>query len=278
MNTSQSIVLLTAALQGAIAWLLLKRNKRAEFPVFFWYNALSAIGGLILFVGVIVLSPIRYFHLFWIVNPLLMLVEFGVMYEIFVKALKPYHGLIDLGKMLFRWAAAFLFLASTLTAFATTDNTLMKCVAAAVQFQRSIRLVQCGLLLLFFLFERRLGLAWRSRPVSIGLGMGIYASLSLSSSYLYTKFPQITGALDFIDYIQYFAVLAFWAVCFYLPEPERHSVLESPSKLIFQRWNDALVATRFAAAGASASISGIDSFLPNVEQTVDRVLARKIAQ
>ncbi|HWS16984.1 MAG TPA: hypothetical protein VN223_03180, partial [Candidatus Elarobacter sp.] len=141
-----------------------------------------------------------------------------------------------------------------------------------------LRLMQCGLLLLFFLFERRLGLAWRSHTVSIGLGLGFFAALNLSSSYLRAHFIQWSSALDLVDYSQYLAVISFWAVCFYVREPERNTVLDSPSKLIFQRWNDVLVSTRFAGASGAGSMGSMDSFLPNVEQTVDRILARKMVQ
>jgi hypothetical protein len=274
-----AFVIVTAAVQAAVVAILIKRKKRADFPVFFWYNALAVAAALILLgADAVGASVAQYFWLWWTLNGFLMLLEFGVMYEIFVRALKPYSGLIDLGKMLFRWAGAFLLLAAALTAAATADTRVAKCLAAVSLVERGIRLMQCGLLLLFFLFERRLGLAWRSYTVSIGLGLGLTAAFSLSSSYLHTRFPQWGSTLDFVNLTQYLAIVAFWAVCFHSREPERNNVLDSPSKLIFQRWNDVLVASRFSGSSASASIGNFDSFLPNVEQTVDRVLARKMVQ
>jgi hypothetical protein len=274
-----AFVLGTALVQASVLVILTKRKSRAEFPVFFLYNALAVAGALILFTAdALKASVALYFYLWWIVNTLLMLVEFGVMYEIFVKALKPYNGLIDLGKMLFRWAGAFLLLAAALTAVATADTRMAKCIAAVSLLERGIRLMQCGLLLLFFLFERRLGLAWRSHTVCIALGLGLSAAFSLSSSYLHTRFPQWGPVLDFVNYIQYLAIVSFWAACFYWREPERTNVLDSPSKLIFQRWNDVLTASRFSGSSVSGSVGALDSFLPNVEQTVDRVLARKMVQ
>lgn len=274
-----AFILVTAVAQAAIVAILIKRNKRVDFPVFFWYNALAVTGALSLFLAdAAKVTVAQYFYLYWIVNALLMLVEFAVMYEIFVKALKPYSGLIDLGKMLFLWAGAFLLLASALTAAATADSKIAKCVAAVSLLERGLRLMQCGLLLLFFLFERRLGLAWRSHTVSIGLGLGLSAAFSLSSSYLHTRFAPWSYTLDLLNFTQYLAVVTFWAVCFYVREPERNNVLDSPSKLIFQRWNDVLASTRFSGISATATMGGLDSFLPNVEQTVERVLARKIVQ
>jgi len=283
VSTSDAIsnlfIIVTAVAQAVILAVLIKRNRRSEFPVFFWYNALAVTGAVTLFIADSAKFTVsHYFYLYWFVNALLMLVEFGVMYEIFIKALKPYSGLIDLGKMLFRWAGAFLLLASALTAVVTADSKMAKCIAAVSLLERGLRLMQCGLLLLFFLFERRLGLAWRSHTVSIGLGLGLSAAFSLSSSYLHTRFPLWSFTLDFLNFTQYLAVVSFWAVCFYLREPERSRTTESPSKLIFQRWNDVLVSTHFAGNTAVSPMGNMNSFLPNVEQTVERVLARKIVQ
>src|SRR6202000_3541984 len=116
------------------------------------------------------------------------------------------------------------------------------------QLERSLRLIQCGLLLLFFLFERRLGLAWRSPVVLIRFGLGISASISLISSFLLLRMPQWDTALNYVDYLQAVVIVSFWTVCFYMREPNRKTVHEDPSKLIFQRWNDVLVSSRFGNA------------------------------
>ena len=76
----------------------------------------------------------------------------------------------------------------------------------------------------------------------------------------------------------YFAgVVAFWSVSLARPEPAHKNVLDSPSRLIFQRWNEALVSYGNRGELAMASNS-VESFLPGVEQTVERVLARKMVQ
>jgi len=273
-------VVLTAILQGALLWVMVLRSKRASFPIFFAYNALAIAGGLTLFLADnLKASVANYFYLYWVVNGLLMVLEFGVMYEIFVKALQPYSGLIDLGKMIFRWAGVFLLIAAALTAMATIDSKMAKCIAAVSLLERGLRLMQCGLLLLFFLFERRLGLSWRSSSVCIGLGLGVSAALNLSISYLHAQFASWGLSLDLLSFAQYLVVIGFWAVCFYMPEPKRNNVLDSPSKLIFQRWNDVLVGSfSTVTASAGAPFGNVDSFLPNVEQTVDRILARKVIQ
>jgi hypothetical protein len=267
--------------QVAILSILRARKLRSSFPVFFGYLAFSTV---LMVLGdaiyVARIFPDKYFYLYWTFNFVQMLLQFAVMYEVFVNALKPYSALIDLGKMLFRWAALFLVMAAAFTASSSGDTRIARCLAAAEQFERGILLVQCGLLFLFFLFERRLGLSWRSHSVSIGIGLGVLSTFTLCFSYLRDHFAAQISTINMLDNFSSTAIVIFWAVCLYLPEPQKRNVLDSPAKLIFQRWNEALVATPFAAhagGGAAAGFAQIDSFLPNVERTVERVLARKIA-
>jgi hypothetical protein len=271
------ICIATSLVQIAIFAVLARRKLRLDFPTFFSYVGFSAITNLFLIAVVLRGGPRsnQYFYSYWVLNVVVMLLEFGVMSEILTNALKPYTGLIDLGRMLFRWAALFLLLVAVLTAFATSGSTITKCIAAGTIIGRSLRLMQCGLLLLFFLFERRLALPWRSAPVSLALGLGITAAASISVSFLGTHFTAWLQVLDLTETASSFAIAIFWLACFAQPEPARKNVLDSPSKVIFQRWNEALVSA--AAQDKNPALAAVDSFLPGIEKTVDRVLARKIA-
>ncbi|HKD78328.1 MAG TPA: hypothetical protein VKH81_01475 [Candidatus Angelobacter sp.] len=264
-----------ALLQAYIAATLLARKVRTNFPIFFLYVCFNAIGVLISIPAHAFLSDNQYYYFYWASSFINTGLEFGVMFEILVNALKPYSALIDLGKMLFRWAAIFLLFAGVLTALVTAGGQPSKVAAAVALLERSTRLMQCGLLLLFFFLEVRLGLSWRNYNMSIALGLGSTAALDLSFSYLRVQFPARAETLSIIESAFFMSVLAFWAYCLMRPEPARKNVLDSPSRLIFQRWNDVLVSTRFSPVSA---MGGVDSFLPNVEQTVDRVMARKMVQ
>jgi hypothetical protein len=146
-----------------------------------------------------------------------------------------------------------------------------KLAAAVAVLERSMRLIECGLLLLFFLFEKKLGLSWKTPSISIALGLGCSAAVDLIVSYLRTVFT--VPILDLVNVTVYLGILVLWAYCMALPRAERKNVLDSPNRLIFQRWNEALISYSYRDGGAVASV---DSFLPNVERTVERVLARKM--
>lgn len=266
-----------AFLQILLVRVLAKRKLRSEFNIFFTYCSFGIGVTALGIAGYAFSSKVQYFYLYWVMNFLLTALEFGIMYEIFVNALKPYSALIDLGKMLFRWAGVFLFFAAVLTAVATSGSGSSKCLAAVALAERSLRLMQCGFLLLFFFLERRLGLSWRNHNATIAIGMGATAAMDLTISYLTTHYPGWNDGLSMVNGVFYIGVLLFWSSALALPEPGRKSVLDSPSRLIFQRWNEALLT--YSARGDFALATGsVNSFLPNVEQTVDRVLARKIVQ
>ena len=275
--TSIGLAIASALVQVYILRIFAGRRLKSEFPVFFLYTCFGIALVVIGLAGYIYSSHTQYFFIYWVLSFIYMALEFGVMYEILVNALKPYSALIDLGKMLFRWAAIFLLLAGVLTALATAGSQSSKLAAGVALVERSMRLMQCGLLLLFFFFEKRLGLSWRNYNMSIALGLGSTAALDLSFSYLKVQYVSRAETFCTIESCFYIAVLSFWAVCLAQPEPGLKNVLDSPSRLIFQRWNEAL--SSYSPRGEVAlATNGVNSFLPGVEETVDRVLARKMVQ
>jgi hypothetical protein len=137
--------------------------------------------------------------------------------------------------------------------------------------------MQCGFLLLLVLFETRLGLSWRSPAICIMLGIGVLAASDLSGSYITAQSPSWSYALDIISACVSLMIYSAWLASMIIPQPARKSALDSPSRLIFQRWNEALVATPLVGRRNEAfAMSSVESFLPGVERTVERVMARKM--
>ena len=269
---------IAAFAQAYILRALVLNKLRSAFKIFFAYNVACIAATLVVFGPFIyVCSEYIYFYIFWVLSVVLMVLEFGVLYEVLNHALKPYAALIDLGKILFRWAAVFLLIAGLLTAVATTGSGSNKIFTAVDLMQRSVRLMQCGLLLLFFSLEKRLGLSWRSYSMSIALGLGVYAAIDLTMTYVRAHFPAWTPESWLFANSIYLGAAIYWVVCFARTEPARKNVLDSPSRLIFQRWNEALVAAPLVAQERTPALASVDSFLPGIEKTVDRVLARKLA-
>lgn len=268
---------LTFSLQVAILVLMVRRGLRSSFPWFFGFVCFSAFSIPLKLVSVAFMSQVAYAYIYWIIAGLSAILAFAIMREAFIHVLKPYSALVDLGKLLFRWALVFLALVSLVTALATVGSCMSRTAAAIFILQRSSQLMLSGLLLLFVLFESRLGLSWRSPAICIILGFGTNAAFSLVRRFTEERLSDWGNQMDMVGALICVAVYGVWLVSLTLPHPSRRTVQDSPTRLILQRWNEALLATPLGGRGGEViTMTPIESFLPGVERTVERVMARKM--
>lgn len=255
--------------------LMVTRKLRSGFPYFFSYLVLMT-ASTVVSLCVFLFAPQQYFYVYWSLSSVIMLLGFAVLYEVFVNILKPYSAVIDLGKMLFLWAGSFLLVAALLTVAVTSGPTPNKLRVAVDLCDRCVHLMQCGMLMLLVLFERRLNLSWRSHAMCIAIGTGVSAAIDIVVSYGQGRFPGMASQLDSVNGFSFVAVLAFWAYSLTAKQAVRKTAADSPTRLILQRWNEAL--TGYGYGDVAYAANGADSFLPNVERTVDRVMARKVVR
>lgn len=249
------------ALSLAVAVTLVRRKLRREFPFFFSYAAFQVVSALPLFAlyqrGVYA----DYFYAYWATTAVGIGLGLAVLYEVFLHAFRPYAALRGLGSMLFRWAALVLLLVGVITALsAPTDQSPL--ITAILSLERSIRMMQCGLLLLLLLFSSQLGLSWRSHLFGITAGFGGYAAVSLTLVTLRTHL-NLPGdsTYSLINSSAYTFAALTWFAYLLAPEPAHQAVRVQP---IPDSWN-------FALQGIGRT-QPPESFLSNMEKTVDRVL------
>ncbi|HEX7285263.1 MAG TPA: hypothetical protein VF532_03735 [Candidatus Angelobacter sp.] len=260
------------ALEALTLFFLIKNKRRMGMPVFFSYlifNMGLAIAFRIAQLG----SAQQYFYIYWTLTAVGMIFNFLVLYEVFVNALKPFSAVIDLAKMLAGWAALFLLATGILSAFATSGSQSSRICTAISLIERSVQLMQCGVLLLMALFGSRLGLSWRAQGASVALGLGLTSAVGTIESYFTTQLSPYSNIVNLMDGMLWTAVVGFWAYTAMKPQPVRASVQNSPTRLILQRWNEALISYQHSGDLAFAPS---ESFLPSVERTVERVMARKM--
>jgi hypothetical protein len=250
-----------------VAFVMAKQRHRKQFPYFFSYAVFQVLSFAIQFTTYH-RSQLAYFWSFWTLAILSVCITFAVIYELFTQIFMPFEGLRDLGTVLFRWAAAVLVVAAALMvmvsppANATTRTQIA--LACVVALERSVRVMQCGLVLLMILCAPYLGLKWRHRVFGIGAAFGILAAIDLIAI-------AVVGRLGYSAELFYnmsrmaaynFSAIMF-SVYFMRPEPARGPVLQlAPS----ERWNFALSA---AMHPQSASPS-----LPLIMGVVDRAFEK----
>src|SRR6516165_8014276 len=164
-------------LESALAVLMVRRKLHKQFSVFFAY----VLSQIIIFA---ILFPIYksgpqhytlYFYSYWIGAAISLAIGFKVIHEIFLDVFRPYHTLRDLGTVLFRWAGLVMLMVAMVVAASTSGANDEPFANGIMTLQRSVRVVQVGLVLFLLVFSRYLGINWKQKSFGIALGFGGFA-------------------------------------------------------------------------------------------------------
>lgn len=170
--------LLGPALQVTLLTFMLQRKLHLAFPRFFSYILFQVVKTGFLFI-IYQHFEASYFDAYWTGNAISVLLAVAVMDEILHNLFKEYGGIQNLGSVIFRWACGVLLALSIVNAFSTQAATADRVVAAVLSFDRSVRVMQCGLVLLLILLCHLVRQCWRQRIFGIALGFGVSASVEL---------------------------------------------------------------------------------------------------
>jgi hypothetical protein len=217
-------------LQAVILMLMIRRNLHKQFPIFLLYTAFELFQFLVLltvFIHSGSLADERYRGAFALGTAVSTALRFGIIYEIFTEVFRNYKALGELGRVLFRWATIILLLIGVALA-GTHGNGPDGFLLIVPILDRTVSLMQCGLLLFLFLFSRYFALSWRNYAFGIALGFGILASLELANSAIRSQIAAGSYLLDNLGMATYHCCVIIW-IC-YLVTPER-STYRTPRKL-----------------------------------------------
>jgi hypothetical protein len=243
-----------------------RRGQHQRFPYFFSYAVFQVASFLVQFT-VFHYWPNLYFYEYWVGAALSIAISFAVIYEVFAEIFDPFEGLRDLGKVLFRWAAIVLVLAAVVMIVVTNSATASIAITRGiVAFERSVRIMQCGMVLLMILCAPHLGLRRGHRVFGIGVGFGVLAAIDLIAVAVVSRIglSQNVGTFNSVLHMAAFNFAAvLWLTYFLRPEPARGPVVQvAPS----ERWNYALsTAMHPQTSGPS---------LPLIMGVVDRAFQR----
>jgi hypothetical protein len=165
-------------LQSVVAVILWRRKLLKQFPAFFLFLLVQVVNFAVIFPVWRTGNYRLYFGLFWLGEAVNAVLGFKVIHEIFIDVFRPYHTLKDLGTLLFKWAGVVMLLVSVVVAFSNSfDQSPL--VHAVTTLQRSVRIVQLGLILFLLLFSRFLGVSRKQVSFGISLGFGLFAGVDL---------------------------------------------------------------------------------------------------
>ena len=251
------------ALQIILLSFMVQRKLQGVFPRFFSYILFQILKSGILFVAYHYFED-SYFNVYWTGNAISVLLAVTVMDEILHHLFKRYSGIETLGTTIFRWACGLLLLLAFVGALSSHDGSADRVAATVLAFERSVRLMQCGLFLLLMLLCRVLRDCWRQQVFGIALGFGVFASVELILiSFVMWQGDGANAVVSLVKSLAYNSVTLLWIG--YL----RHE--SDPVRVL----NVAPVhRLNLALATPSVPAGNDESFIVWVEQAVERVLAR----
>jgi len=248
---------------------MLHKQLQQKFPLFFHYTVFQLTSSIALLAIQRVL-PGQYFYAFWAVTAVRVGFSFMVIHEIFVYAIRPYAGLRDLANLAFRWGAVLMAVITIVVGFSTTVSASLGAVSAIIALERSVRLMQCGMLLFIFLATSHLGIRWRNIGNGIALGFGIFAVTDLVTASAIAHFGKNGGALfSIVRSGMYLASVTVWLGYVVAPQPA-HERVEGVYRPLIDRWNQAAL----SIISARTPMAVDHTYLSDIEKAVENVLAK----
>jgi hypothetical protein len=249
-------------LQSVVAAIFWRRKLHRQFPAFFWFLLAQIANFAVVFPLWLAGNYRLYFGFFWLGEAVNAVLGFKVIHEIFLDVFRPYHTLKDLGTLLFKWAGVVLLLLSVVVAFSNSfDRDPLWHVLTTLQ--RSVRIVQLGLILFLLLFSRFLGVSRKQVSFGISLGFGFVAGVELMLIALHLGGFVTLENLNLINLTAYILAIFVWLGY----SLSRKAVREgTANRLQTQRWEQSLADLQPAVAS--------DSLIPMFEGMVERALLR----
>jgi len=249
-------------LQSVVAVILWHRKMHKQFPVFFLFLLVQVANFAVIFPLWFVGDFKMYFVFFWLGEAANAVLGFKVIHEIFLDVFRPYHTLKDLGTLLFKWAGVVMLLVSVVVAFSNSfDQSPL--VHAVTTLQRSVRIVQLGLILFLLLFSRFLGVSRKQVSFGISLGFGLFAGVELMLMALNSGGFVMQGNLNLVNMATLILAILVW--CGY--SLSRKAVrVAAVNHLQTQRWEQGLADLQQPVLS--------DSLIPMFEGMVERAFSR----
>ncbi|HVH89402.1 MAG TPA: hypothetical protein VM912_21985 [Terriglobales bacterium] len=281
-------------LQGALMWfsapvlqlfcvyLLYRRKLLKQFAFFASYLLLLTLLNVVRFLCYrkFGLSSWTYYSAYWVGTALANIAAIAVLYEIFCAAFKPFGGLQDLAKIVFKWAAGSVFFIGFvvfMTNAASPAGTPHHWLSVSVHdFERIVGVMECALLIFLFIGSQHFGLSIKNRVFGFALGFGFDAlfRLVIYIAFISSHKSKMPLGSQLIP-MGYYAALLFWLGYLLKAEPSRESV-HIPVTSPLLRWNE--IALQMGHSGGKVALLNPEPFMPQVERIVERVLRKEAVE
>jgi hypothetical protein len=223
-------------LQCLILFVMLRRKLVSSFPLFFIYTVVVVCRDFIL---LFLRKGDLYFLIFWWGETLAILLGLAVISEIVTNILPKSPSLRFISNAVLIFGAIAAVAALLILVVAKPGEGSDSLLEVIVMGERSVRFLQCSLLIVLIALMSRLGLTWHQGSVGIAAGFGVYSSLALAGFELGGHLHMFsTAVLALVNSAAYNLAAVIWA--FYILRPVRVTSVEHLPKADLADWNSAV--------------------------------------
>ena len=234
------------ALLAVLAVLMFVRRLYKNFPIFFVYCIYETFEFSFLFAirAVDPTGKILYRDVFVATLAGSTALRFGIIQEIFNNVFRGYPRLETIATTALHWVTGLLLIAAILVAGYSPGVASDNLMAGVALLDRSVIIIQAGLLLFLFWFSRLFGLSLRSYAFGIALGFGILASTELAywAVRLRDLSEHVKDLLDFLPTGSYHVSVLLW-LAYLLAAEKPVPAPRYPAREI-EQWSGELERTR----------------------------------
>jgi hypothetical protein len=229
--------LLPAVLLSVIGYGVWTRRLYRDYPLFSAYIVGHLARLLVLFYFYRLGIRETYRHAYLYAELIEAMLKFGVISELFSNLFQSYDRIRSWVSVTLRWASAIFLLVAVLVAAASTSYDSDKFLAGLFGMERSVVIVQAGLLFLLFAVSSSLSLKWKPHAFGIALGFGVVTSVNLAAFTLRAGLGVSSDdTLSLISSAAYNCATLIWIVTLYAGQPVHPQVPPVPPSNV-ESWN-----------------------------------------
>ncbi len=234
--------LFCASLQAAIGYRMWQRKNYHDYPLFFAYILEQVVRFAVLFYCYQLHLKTNYFHAYAGFQAVEAILQIGVVCELSSDVFRPYEGIRQIGPSILRWASVFFLFSAILVAAYSTGADSYKYLGQMFAMERSIEIVQAGLLLFLATASALLALEWKWQSLWIALGFGLFSGVNLIAyTVRYELGMSSQPSLSLLSNVAYALAVLCWVRAFYFLPEAAGPPGEPPAQWDVHSWNRALL-------------------------------------
>jgi hypothetical protein len=214
---------------------LLIRRRWQQFPIFTTLIGYYVVENIVVFL-VLRYEPHIYTKVYWIGFALDFLLQVALIFEVARVVLRPTGTWVRDDRTRFIIAGTVGALIAAALTFAVHPSVPKTIDAWGIRAYLFTSLIFCELFLVTMFAAQKLGLLWRNHVMGLGQGLTAWALVSamvdVAHSYYGTAHLHDFNTLEHIRTLAYVGAVIYWAITFWLPEPERRPLPEEMQKYL----------------------------------------------